>query len=68
MEKIGRPEDKINDIKGNCKRILDKNERIAYLRAKCINTLTLESAELFLNNADNIINGTYNNGLMDELT
>ena len=68
METIGRKEDKIADIKNNCKKIADKNERIAYLRAKCINTLMLESTELFMNNTEDIISGTYNNGLIDELT
>jgi dGTPase len=68
IESIGRKEDNIDTIKKAYKSIGDNNEKIAYLRAKCINTLTLESSELFLNNVNQILNGTYNNGLLDDLT
>jgi dGTPase len=68
IEKIGRQEDKMEDIKKIAANITDKNEQIAYLRAKCINTLTLESAKLFMENRNSIIEGNYNNGLLDDLT
>jgi len=68
IEKIGRPEDNIQIIKDKYLNIDDRNEKISYLRAKCINSLTLESADLFMRNADSIINGNYNNGLMYDLT
>ncbi len=47
--------------------ISDKNEKIAYLRAKCINTLATAAAEVFSENSDSILNGTFNSGLLDYL-
>lgn len=68
ITEIGRESDNIKKIEQTYNSISDKNEGISYLRAKCINALTLESADLFMKNADSIINGTYNQGLLDELT
>ncbi|MDZ7721486.1 MAG: dNTP triphosphohydrolase [candidate division KSB1 bacterium] len=68
IENIGRKTDDMDAIRATYNRISDKNEQIAYLRAKCINTLTRESADLYIHNADRIINGSYNNGLLDVLT
>lgn len=45
----------------------DPNESLAYLRAKSINTLTLQCADVFWNNKDNILAGTYNKSLIDDL-
>jgi dGTPase len=60
--------DDITKVKKTLKTISDKNEQISYLRAKCINRLTLESTELFINNSDRIIKGEYDTGLVDEIT
>ncbi len=68
IKNIGRKEDNIDRIKKVFDGISDKNEQISYLRAKCINTLTLESMDLFLENAELIISGEYNNGLLDDLS
>jgi len=39
--------------------ITDTNDRISYLRAKCINGLTLKCADRFVENMYEIINGTF---------
>lgn len=44
------------------------NEKVAYLRAKCINVLVNRAADNFLENADQIINGSYPTTLMDTVT
>jgi dGTPase len=46
----------------------DNNERVAYLRAKCINILVRKAAEVFLDNNQSILNGSFNNTLVDILT
>lgn len=68
IESIGRKEDNINSIKDTFGNINDKNENISYLRAKCINSLILQTSELYLSKIDSIIKGAYNSGLLDELT
>ena len=45
----------------------DANDSIAYLRAKTINALTNKSAETFIENKKSIINGNYNNTLIDQI-
>ncbi len=67
IKNIGRVEDNIDKIYKVYKGISDKNEQISFLRAKCINTLTLESTDLFMDNVGSIINGEYNNGLLDDM-
>jgi dGTPase len=46
----------------------DKNEAIAYLRAKSINCLTNRCADVFIENQDLILSGNYNISLMDGIT
>ena len=53
--------------KSHTDEITDANERIAYLRAKCINTLVLECKDLFAENAEYIIEGTWNDTLIDNI-
>jgi dGTPase len=63
LNSIGRDDiDHVNEVVNT---IGDKNEKITYLRAKCINALTLEAAELFVNNAQDILTGNFNSGLLD---
>lgn len=45
----------------------DKNESVAYLRAKAINFLVKSCAEKFLNNQEAILNGAFEGSLMDSL-
>lgn len=45
-------------------RVIDDNEKIAYLRAKSINSLTLSCARIFEENSEAILAGTFNNDLI----
>ena len=47
------------------KSISDKNDRIAYLRAKSINLLTQKSVEVYQNNFDQIVKGEFKTALLD---
>lgn len=48
-----------------CKELAtDKNEKIAYLRAKVINYLAIRSAEVFIENQSTILTGNYNSELL----
>lgn len=49
------------------KDVSDKNEQIAYLRAKLISCLINQSAHEFLENKESIINGNWNYTLMDNI-
>lgn len=46
----------------------DKNEKISYLRAKAINYLTVRSAEVFMENQEQILKGEYNSDLLSDIT
>ncbi|WP_298350575.1 hypothetical protein [Runella sp.] len=45
----------------------DKNECLSYLRAKCINSLTYMCADVFMDNKDEILNGEYDNSLIEDI-
>jgi dGTPase len=45
----------------------DSNEKIAYLRAKSINYLTLEAAKVFMDKKDEILAGTYKTSLIKDI-
>ncbi|MFP4095607.1 MAG: deoxyguanosinetriphosphate triphosphohydrolase [Cyclobacteriaceae bacterium] len=62
-----KPSDKYQRIKNNMLRIQDMNERIGYLRAVAINSLVDECADIFWQNRDAILQGTYEKSLLDEL-
>lgn len=64
---VGLESDDINRIQKTYKSIGDKNESIAYLRSKCINTLTTASANVFLENSDAILAADFNSSLISEL-
>lgn len=49
------------------KSIEDINEGIAFLRAKVINVLTMQAADVFLANRQAILNGQFNDALMDSI-
>ncbi len=57
--------DQIEKTKVNLKNISNKNDRIAYLRAKSINSLTNKCIEVYQNNIDKILNGDFNFALLD---
>ena len=68
IKEIGREEDRIDRIRQRYDNLEDENEKIAYLRAKCINSLALEAVDVYMENINRIIQGNYNTGLIDELT
>jgi dGTPase len=45
-------------------KVNDDNEKIAYLRAKAINALTMICSDVFLENADRILEGNFNSDLV----
>ena len=49
------------------KDISDRNEGIAFLRAKVINVLTTRAAEIFLENRQAILHGSFNDTLLDKI-
>lgn len=65
IRSVKRPEENENKIYENFKSIGDTNESIAYLRAKVINTLTLQAADVFLDQRNAILSGTFNDALVD---
>lgn len=54
--------------KSNSNKINDMNERIGYLRAVAINSLVDECADIFWQNRDAILQGTYEKSLLDDLS
>lgn len=62
-----RPENDLDKIKNTLSKLGDDNESVAYLRAKSINTLVMESADVFKANANKIIAGEYTSTLMDDV-
>lgn len=67
MDSIGRKEDNIDKIRSTYNSITDDNDSIAYLRAKSINTLTLESSDVFMANTEAILKGKFNDTLIDNI-
>lgn len=67
IRNINRPEENADRIYKNYKSIEDLNEGIAFLRAKAINVLTLQAADVFLANRESILNGQFNDALMDQI-
>lgn len=65
IRSIRRPEEDENRIYSIFKSIQDTNESIAFLRAKAINVLTLQAADVFLDQRAAILNGTFNDALVD---
>jgi dGTPase len=67
IRSINRPEENADRIYKNYSSIEDTNEGIAFLRAKAINVLTLQAADVFLDNREAILNGSFNDALMDAI-
>lgn len=47
------------------RRISDDNEAVSFLRAKCIHALVNTCADIFFENREKILNGSFNKSLMD---
>jgi dGTPase len=67
IKNLNDPNENIDRIISIYDRIGDQNEKISFLRAKAINVLTLASAEVFLNNSEAILEGTFNDTLIDHI-
>lgn len=67
IDNLDRPENDVDKVKSTFSKIKDDNDSIAYLRAKCINTLTLEAADVFISHADDILSGTFNDTLIHNI-
>lgn len=67
IRSINRKEEDADRTYNNYKSIEDVNEGIAFLRAKVINVLTMQAAEVFLDNRAPILNGRFNDALMDSI-
>lgn len=55
---------KLNEVKDV---VTDNNELVAFLRAMAINHLTTRTSEVFINNQDAIMNGTFSGSLVKNL-
>ena len=67
IEGINLESDNVEKIINTYQSIGDKNESIAYLRSKCINTLTTASANVFLDHSEEILAAEFNSSLISEL-
>jgi len=67
IEEASRQDNNMSKIKNTLAKLTDDNEAIAYLRAKSINTLVNESADVFKENSEKIISGEYTSTLMDDV-
>lgn len=65
IRSVNRPDEDADKIYRNYKSIEDTNEGIAFLRAKVINVLTNQAADVFLDNRQAILEGSFNQALMD---
>lgn len=67
IESINRKEENKDKIYKYYRDIEDVNEGIAFLRAKLINVLTMQAADVFWNNREFILEGNFNNTLIDQI-
>ncbi len=65
LARLKRPADNAGKIASTCNRIDDENERISYLRARVINSLTAYAAEVFWEHRNQILSGRFNDTLLD---
>jgi dGTPase len=64
---LDRDENAANRTNETYGKIDDVNEKISYLRAKAINLLTIKAAEVFWNNRQQILEGTFNDTLLGHI-
>ena len=67
IQAVSAGSEDVDKIRRYFKDLTDSNEAIAYLRAKVINALTNRSAEIFMANTGSILQGNYNNTLVDQM-
>jgi dGTPase len=64
---IARREDDLDEIERKIKEITNRNEKISYLRSRAINSLILESSDIFIKLIPEILKGNFNGSLICEL-
>lgn len=65
--KLNKSED-FEHVLSMCKQLdSDRNEKIAYLRAKSINYLTLRCSEVFIENISGMLDGSYQGELIEDI-
>jgi dGTPase len=67
LKRVNRPGEDIDRLFTYYSELQDINEAIAFLRAKVINALTEQAAEVFINNQEAILEGTYNQTLIGSI-
>ncbi|HEY1114652.1 MAG TPA: deoxyguanosinetriphosphate triphosphohydrolase, partial [Chitinophagaceae bacterium] len=67
MRALNRPGENVDKTLGYYRDIEDRNEGIAFLRAKLINLLALEATDVFMANEEDILKGEFNDTLIDNL-
>ena len=67
IDKLNLREVKVSKVKSTFDSILDDNESIGYLRAKCISALVLASVQEFIIHQADIIAGNFNSSLIGEI-
>jgi dGTPase len=67
MKKINREGEDLDKLLKNYHSVSDTNEAIAFLRARVINLLVSEATDVFLENKEAILNGTFNDTLLDNI-
>lgn len=67
IKSLNRKEDNLEKIAQVLDKIGDANEKISFLRAICINGLVFKASDIFISNSEAILNGTFNDGLIDLL-
>lgn len=64
---IGRSDDNLDAIRSKAQSLTDDNAAVSYLRAKAINTLIKSAVERFIAAGDDILSGTYDSTLLDDI-
>lgn len=64
IECVDRKEDDLVEIKKKLDSLTNRNEKIAYLRSRAINSLILEANDIFQNNVGEILKGKFNDSLI----
>jgi dGTPase len=67
IRSVNRKEENADKVYKYYNDIDDVNEGIAFLRAKLINVLTMQAADVFWNNKSSILEGAFNNTLIDQI-
>lgn len=64
---IDNPSDDVLKIRDKAAQLTDDNASVSYLRAKTISTLVKSSVDIFISHADDILKGSYDSTLLDDI-